>query len=164
MMDQWEILSRSQVHFITLYFGQLCCAIYQPRQAARICAEIPISWAKPAHFDFFAINCTVWSHKPCTGGDALMPSLISFLINRLYCTATQYVTNQSLNCMTYRPSFLVSLLFCLPRATTQFDHHHVCTTPVDVYHIMERHLIAFLPYCPFVLSLNSSRLMNSIQS
>ncbi len=38
MIDQSEILSRSQVQFITLFFGgvQLCCAIYQPRQAARI--------------------------------------------------------------------------------------------------------------------------------
>jgi hypothetical protein len=25
-------------------------------------AEKPISWAKPAHFDFFAISYTVWSH------------------------------------------------------------------------------------------------------
>jgi hypothetical protein len=30
-----------------------------------------ISWTKPAHFDFFAINFTVWSHILCTGGDAL---------------------------------------------------------------------------------------------
>jgi hypothetical protein len=33
-------------------------------------AEKPISWAKPAHFDYFAINFTVWSHILCTGGDA----------------------------------------------------------------------------------------------
>jgi hypothetical protein len=64
-----------------------------------------------------------------------MASLISSLVNHLCCTATQYVKNQSLNCMTYRQSFLVSLLFCLPLATTQIDHHHVCTTPVDIYHI-----------------------------
>jgi len=38
MIDQSEILSRIQVQFITLFFGgaQLCCAIYQPQQAARI--------------------------------------------------------------------------------------------------------------------------------
>jgi hypothetical protein len=33
--------------------------------------EKPISWAKPAHFDFFTLNCTVWSHILSTGGDAL---------------------------------------------------------------------------------------------
>ncbi len=50
---------------------------------------------------------------------------------------------------TYGPSFLVSLLFCLPLATTQFADHDVCTTPVEIYHMMEPHLIAFLPYYPF---------------
>jgi hypothetical protein len=44
-------------------------------------AEKLISWAKPAHFDFFAINFTVWSHILCTGGDALMASLISSLLH-----------------------------------------------------------------------------------
>jgi hypothetical protein len=34
-------------------------------------AEKPISWAKPAHFDFFAINFTVWSNILSTVGDAL---------------------------------------------------------------------------------------------
>ncbi len=34
-------------------------------------AEKPISWAKPAHFDFLAINFTVWSHVLSTVGDAL---------------------------------------------------------------------------------------------
>jgi hypothetical protein len=36
MIDQLEILSLSQVQFITLVFGgaQLCHAFYQPRQAA----------------------------------------------------------------------------------------------------------------------------------
>jgi hypothetical protein len=33
--------------------------------------EEPISWAKPAHFGFFAINFTVWSHILSIGGDAL---------------------------------------------------------------------------------------------
>jgi hypothetical protein len=43
VIDQSEILSRSQVQFITLFLGgtQLCCAFYQPRQAARIwCRKI----------------------------------------------------------------------------------------------------------------------------
>jgi hypothetical protein len=34
-------------------------------------AEKPISWAKPAHFDFFTINFIVWSHILSTGGDAI---------------------------------------------------------------------------------------------
>jgi hypothetical protein len=34
-------------------------------------AEKPISWAEPAHFDFFAINFTVWSHILSTVGAAL---------------------------------------------------------------------------------------------
>jgi len=71
--NQKKILSRSQVQFITLCFGgaQLCCAIYQPGQDAWIWCRKPKSWAKPAHFDFFALNCTVWSHILSTGGDAL---------------------------------------------------------------------------------------------
>jgi len=38
MIDQLKILSCGQVQFITLFFGgaQLCCAFYQPRQAAQI--------------------------------------------------------------------------------------------------------------------------------
>jgi len=35
-------------------------------------AEKPISLAKPAHFDFFAINFTAWSHILSTVGDALI--------------------------------------------------------------------------------------------
>ncbi len=35
-------------------------------------AEKPISWAKPAHFDFVAINFTVCSHIQSAVGDALM--------------------------------------------------------------------------------------------
>jgi hypothetical protein len=37
VIDQSETLSRSQVQFITLFLGgaQLCCAIYQPRQAGK---------------------------------------------------------------------------------------------------------------------------------
>jgi hypothetical protein len=34
-------------------------------------AEKLISWAKPAHFDFFTINFPVWSHILRTIGDAL---------------------------------------------------------------------------------------------
>jgi hypothetical protein len=73
VIDQSEILSRSHVQFITLSLGgaQLCCAIYQPLQAARIWCRKPISWAKPEHFNFFTINCSVWSHIPSTIGDAV---------------------------------------------------------------------------------------------
>jgi len=34
-------------------------------------AEAPISRAKLAHFEFFKINFTVWSHILSTVGDAL---------------------------------------------------------------------------------------------
>jgi hypothetical protein len=71
MIDQSEILSHSQVQFITLVFGgaQLCCDFYETRQATRI--WWPISWAKSTHFDFFTINVTVWSHILSSDGDAL---------------------------------------------------------------------------------------------
>jgi len=37
-------------------------------------AEKPICCAKPANFDFLAINFTVWSHILSTGGDAVRAS------------------------------------------------------------------------------------------
>ncbi len=54
MIDQSEILSRSQFQFITLFFGcaQLCCALYQPWQAARI-------WCKIFLFSYFEY-CQFW--------------------------------------------------------------------------------------------------------
>ncbi len=72
VMDQSEILNRSQVQFITLLLGgaQLCCAFYQPRKQHEFGAEKSISWDKPAHFDFFTINFTVWSHILSTVGNA----------------------------------------------------------------------------------------------
>jgi hypothetical protein len=44
-LDQSEILIRSQVQFIALFFGgaKLCCAIYHPRQGARI-------WSRKTNF------------------------------------------------------------------------------------------------------------------
>jgi len=39
-------------------------------------AEKPVSWGKPAHYDFFAINFTVWSHILSTFGDALTPACL----------------------------------------------------------------------------------------
>jgi hypothetical protein len=44
MIDQSEILSRSQVQFSTRFFGgaQLCCAIYQPGKLHEFGAEKPI--------------------------------------------------------------------------------------------------------------------------
>ncbi len=76
IIDQSKILSHSQVQFITLLFGgaHLCCAFYQPRQAAPIWCRKTNWWDNPTHFDFFATNCTVWtvwSHILSTGGDAL---------------------------------------------------------------------------------------------
>jgi hypothetical protein len=43
-------------------------------------AEKPISWAKPAHFDCFAINFTVWSHILST---ALTPPPIKTATNSI---------------------------------------------------------------------------------
>jgi len=74
MTDQSEILSRSQVQFITLFFLEVhnCIAPFTRHgKLHELGAEKPISWAKPAHFDFFAINITVWSEILSTGGDAL---------------------------------------------------------------------------------------------
>jgi hypothetical protein len=71
-IDQSEILSRSQIQFITFFFrGALYCAFYQPRQAAQIWWRKTNFLAKPAHFDFFTVNFTVWSHILSIGGDAL---------------------------------------------------------------------------------------------
>jgi hypothetical protein len=39
-------------------------------------AKKPISWAKPAHFDFFTINFTGCSHILSTGADALSEAFI----------------------------------------------------------------------------------------
>jgi len=41
-------------------------------------AEKPISWDKLAHFDFFGINFTVWSHIVSIGGDALSMATCMF--------------------------------------------------------------------------------------
>ncbi len=38
--------------------------------------EKPISWAKLAYFDLFAINSTVWSHILSTIGDAVRPNMM----------------------------------------------------------------------------------------
>jgi hypothetical protein len=63
-------------------------------------AEKPISWAKPAHFDLFTINCTVWSHILSTGGDAV---------------STQYQPNTCIE------SFHISLVLVLDL----FEHFHI---------------------------------------
>jgi hypothetical protein len=61
VIDQSEILTRSQVQFITISSGaaQLCWAITSHCTLHEFGAEKPIFWAKPEHFDFFAINCRV---------------------------------------------------------------------------------------------------------
>ncbi len=52
-LDQSEILSRSQVQFITLFSGsaQLCCTFHQPRQAARIGHSEPAPTSAPSRMD-----------------------------------------------------------------------------------------------------------------
>jgi hypothetical protein len=78
MIDQSEILSRSQVQFITLFYGgaQMCCAFYQPRQAATNLVQKNQFPELNRHIlTFFTINFTVWNHVLSTGGDALKPRL-----------------------------------------------------------------------------------------
>jgi hypothetical protein len=73
MIDESEILTRSQVQFIRLFFGgaQLCCTCYQPRQGPQLgCRETNV-------FDVFSINFTVWCHILCSGGDALSGTAIN---------------------------------------------------------------------------------------
>jgi hypothetical protein len=81
MIDQLEILSLSEVQFITIVFGgsQLCYALYLGKHGKlhEFGGEKPISCVKLAHFDFFAINFTFGSHILSTVGDALTPSKLS---------------------------------------------------------------------------------------
>jgi len=65
MINQSEILSRSQVQFITLFFEVHNCVAPLPTMAS--CTNL----VQKTNFDFFALNCTVWSHILCTCGDAL---------------------------------------------------------------------------------------------
>ncbi len=48
----------------------MCCAFHQASKLHEFDAEKPISGAKPAHFDLFAINFTVSSHILSAVGDA----------------------------------------------------------------------------------------------
>ncbi len=72
VIDQSEILSRSQYLLHSFFEVHNCVAPFTShRKLHEFGAEKPISRAKPAHFDFFAINFTVWSHILSTCGDAL---------------------------------------------------------------------------------------------
>jgi hypothetical protein len=73
MTDQSETLSRSQVQLVTLLLEvHYCVAPFISQGKLHEFGERkPISSAKPAHFDIFTINFTVWSHIRSTGGDAL---------------------------------------------------------------------------------------------
>jgi hypothetical protein len=82
MIDQWEILSHSQVNLLHSFLEVHNCVatLTCHGKLLKFGAEKPISSAKPAHFDFFTINFTVWSHIPSTGGNALKKK-----IGRLFC-------------------------------------------------------------------------------
>jgi hypothetical protein len=71
MTDQSETLSRSQVQLVTLLLEvHYCVAPFISQGKLHEFGERkPISSAKPAHFDIFTINFTVWSHIRSTGGD-----------------------------------------------------------------------------------------------
>jgi hypothetical protein len=51
--------------------AQLRCAFTSHYKLHEFGAEKSISWAKPAHFEVFAINYTLWSDMLSTVGDAL---------------------------------------------------------------------------------------------
>ncbi len=60
MIDQSEILSHSQVQFIIFLEVHNCVARFTNHgKLHEFDTEKPISWAKPAHFDFFTMNFTV---------------------------------------------------------------------------------------------------------
>jgi hypothetical protein len=65
MIDKSEILSRSQVQFITLFLLEVynCVAPFTSHgKLHEFGAQKPISWAKPAHLNFFTIIFTLESH------------------------------------------------------------------------------------------------------
>ncbi len=66
----WAPVRSNLLHFF-LEVHNCVAALDQPGKLHEFGAEKPISWAKPAHFDFFPINFTVWSHVLSTVGDAL---------------------------------------------------------------------------------------------
>jgi hypothetical protein len=61
------------------------------RKLCEFGAQKPISCAKPAHFDFFTINFTVWSHILSIGGD-----VFTFVPSR---GAAQPNVSQLINCL-----------------------------------------------------------------
>jgi hypothetical protein len=81
MIDQSEILSHSQVQFITLFLKVHNCVAPLPATAS--CTNLVQKNQfpdLPTNFDFFTINFTVWSHLLSTGGDALTSSQKNTLI------------------------------------------------------------------------------------
>ncbi len=70
MIDQSEILSHSQVQFITFFLEAANCvaSFTSHGKVDELSAEKLISWAKPAHFDFFTVIFFVWSDVLNTGG------------------------------------------------------------------------------------------------
>jgi len=66
----WAAVSSNLLHsFLEVHN---CVAPFTSRSKLhKFSAEKPISWAKPAYFDFFTINFTFWSQILSTGGDAL---------------------------------------------------------------------------------------------
>jgi hypothetical protein len=97
MINQSEILSHSQVQFITLFFGgaQLCCAFHQPWRPAQIwCRKNQSSELNRHILIFFTINFTVWSHMLITGRGALLSlklSLIMIKCDRLIDRSTDFI-------------------------------------------------------------------------
>jgi hypothetical protein len=65
MMDQWEILSRSQVQFLHSFLEVHNCVRFTSYgKLHEFGAEKPISWANLAQFDFFTIKFTITYWAP----------------------------------------------------------------------------------------------------
>jgi len=79
----WVAVMSNLLHFF--FEVHNCVAPFTShRKLHEFGAEKLISWAKPAHFDFFAINFTVWSHILSTSRDALRAAPGELFILGLY--------------------------------------------------------------------------------
>jgi hypothetical protein len=89
-------------------------------------AEKSISWAKPAHFDFFTINFTVWSHIPSTGGNALSTSCHKYQLQEEKHSWLGTTTNQHCTPPLYRYHMGLNqiLLSAIVSSTRMCSHTH----------------------------------------
>ncbi len=67
----WAAVRSNLVHSFLEVHNNCVAAFTSHGKVHEFGTEKLISWAKPAHFDFLAINFTFWSHILSTGGHAL---------------------------------------------------------------------------------------------